>query len=568
MASIDTLKDVEATPRPRTLSAAQLVPAALTIPFVALLAFVALYQLRPPAAKDPNATAAEFSAGRALEHVKVIAVKPRPPGTAEHAAVREYIMGQLKQLGLDAEVQEADKVANVIGRLKGTGGGAGAVLLMSHYDTVPTSPGAADDGSGVAAVLETLRALKAGPPLRNDVVALFSDGEETGLLGAKAFAESYPGRDDVKVVLNFDARGDSGPVLMFETSPQNGWLIEQFADAAPSPVANSLMFEVYKRLPNDTDFTVFKRKGVAGLNFAPIGGFATYHNKLDTLADFSVDTLQHVGANALPLARAFGNASLEQTREPDAVYFDFLGATLITYPGWLVLPLAVVAGLAFAAVVFYGVRKGRLRPGRVGIGFLALLLCVVAAAAVNYGAASYIVLRHPRSWLAIQPDTPQGRYYAFGMLALTVAVVTAVYAWFRARVGAGDLLVGAALWWLVLTWLTALFMPGASYLFTWPLLFALSAAALVLTAEGGEAIPKWMVALVLLCAAPAILLLVPLTYLVLVGLTLTMAAAVMTLVVLLLGLIVPHLGLGVGGRRWVVPVVAAVCGAALFVIAG
>lgn len=568
MSSIDSSELVEASPRPRTLSATKVVPAALTIPFIALLTFVALYQLRPPAAKGVNAAAPEFSAGRALEHVKAIALKPRPPGTAEHVSAREYIVGQLKQFGLDAEVQEADKVANVIGRLKGTGGGTGAILLMSHYDTVPTSPGAADDGSGVAAVLETLRALKAGPPLRNDVVALFSDGEETGLLGAKAFAESYPGRDDVKVVLNFDARGDIGPVLMFETSPQNGWLIEHFADAAPKPVANSLMFEVYKRLPNDTDFTVFKRKGVAGLNFAPIGGFATYHNKLDTLADFSVDTLQHVGENALPLARAFGNLSLERTREPDAVYFDLLGATLITYPGWLVLPLAIVAGLAFAAVVFYGVRKGRLRPGRVGLGFLALLLSVIAAAAVNYAAASYIGLRHPRSWLAIQPDTPQGRFYALGLLALTVAVVTAIYAWFRARVGVGDLLVGAALWWLLLTWLTALFLPGASYLFTWPLLFALLAAALVLSAEGGEITQKWMIAALLLCAAPGVLLLVPLAYLVLVGLTLTMAAAVMTLVVLLLGLLVPPLGPGVGRRRWVLPAVAAICGTALFIIAG
>lgn len=568
MASIDSAEVVEAPPRPRTISAAKVAPAILTIPFVALLAFVALYQLRPPAAKGVDAAAPEFSAGRALEHMKAIALKPRPPGTAEHAAAREYIVGQLKLLGLDAEVQEADKVANVIGRLKGSGGGAGAVLLMSHYDTVPTSPGAADDGSGVAAVLETLRALKAGPPLRNDVVALFTDGEETGLLGAKAFAESHPGRDAVKVVLNFDARGDIGPVLMFETSPQNGWLIEHFADAAPSPVANSLMFEVYKRLPNDTDFTVFKRKGVAGLNFAPIGGYATYHNKLDTLADFSVDTLQHMGANALPLARAFGNAGLEQTREPDAVYFDILGATLITYPGWLALPLALLAALAFAAVVFYGVRKGRLRLGRVGLGFLALLLSVVAAAAINYAAASYIGLRHPRSWLAIQPDTPQGRLYALGLLALTVAVVTAVYAWFRTRVGAGDLLVGAALWWLVLTLLTALFLPGASYLFTWPLLFALLSAALVLSAEGGGATPKWMIAVMLLCAAPGILLLAPLAYLILVGLTLMMAAAVMTLVVLLLGLLVPHLGFGEGGRRWALPVVAAICGAALFVVAG
>src|SRR5207249_5261569 len=103
--------------------------------------------------------------------------------------------------------QEAGGVQNIMARLPGREPGGSDVLLMAHYDGVEAGPAAADDGAGSAAILETLRALRAGPPLAHDVVALFTDGEEAGLLGAAAFVREHPWAKDVGIALNFEARG-------------------------------------------------------------------------------------------------------------------------------------------------------------------------------------------------------------------------------------------------------------------------------------------------------------------------------------------------------------------------
>jgi len=300
----------------------------LTFLFIAVVASISLNRLRPPAAIGQEAPITEFSAARAVQHLKLIAQKPRPVGSAEHELVRNYLVDQITLLGLKPEIQAVGTIANIIARLKGKGDGK-AILVIGHYDTVPSSPGAADNGYSVAAMLETLRALKAGGPLDNDVITLFSDGEELGLLGARAFVYKHPWSKDVGLILNFDARGNRGPILMFETSGQNGWGIRQFAKADPFPVANSLMYEIYKRLPNDTDFTVFKREGYAGLNFACINGFSFYHTPLDHTDSISDRTVQSLGSHMLSLTRHFANLNLDANREPDAVYFDLLGAMLI-----------------------------------------------------------------------------------------------------------------------------------------------------------------------------------------------------------------------------------------------
>src|SRR5436305_1113045 len=197
-----------------------------TLLFLALILFLSIYMQRPPAALPADAPETEFSAARALRHLEVISRKPHPMGTAEHAAVRDYISGELTKAGLTPEVQtamavnnragsqlRAGKVENVMARLKGTDS-AKAVMLVAHYDSVPTSLGASDDGSGVVTLLESLRALRAAPPLKNDVIFLFTDGEEPGLLGADAFAAQHAWAKDAGVVVNFEARGNGGPAIM------------------------------------------------------------------------------------------------------------------------------------------------------------------------------------------------------------------------------------------------------------------------------------------------------------------------------------------------------------------
>jgi Zn-dependent M28 family amino/carboxypeptidase len=172
-------------------------------------------------------------------------------------------------LGRRGEIASAATVRNLVARIPGAAS-TGGVLLTAHYDSRTQSPGAGDDATGVAAILETVRALRTGPPPRNDVIILLTDAEELGLLGATAFAEGHPWMQDVAVALSVEMRGGGGPATMFETGDGNGWVVAALAEGAPKGFAFSLGTEVYRRMPTDTDFTIFREAGVQGLNFAAI----------------------------------------------------------------------------------------------------------------------------------------------------------------------------------------------------------------------------------------------------------------------------------------------------------
>ena len=191
--------------------------------------------------------------------------------------------------------------------LPGTGK---AIIMLAHYDSVPAGPGASDDGAGVGAMLEIARALKAGPAPRHPVIFLLDEGEEAGLLGAVAFVEQSPWAHEVGAAVNLEARGTSGPSLMFETGSHSLWLMPLFARAVPRPLANSLYYAVYRRLPNDTDFSVFRKHGFDGFNFAFIGGVTRYHTPLDNLRHLDPRSLESQGEHALGLVRALANAEL------------------------------------------------------------------------------------------------------------------------------------------------------------------------------------------------------------------------------------------------------------------
>ena len=232
---------------------------------------------------------------------------------------------------------------------------------LRHYDSVDDGPGAGDDASGVAVVLETLRALKAGPPLDRDVIVLFDDGEENGFHGSRLFVDEHPWAKEIGVVLNFDARGNSGPSIMFETSEGNGWLIHQYAQAAPHPLATSLSMDVYKIMPNNTDMTVFKQAGMGGLNFAFGAGIAYYHTPEDTPVNLDPRTLQHQGENALAMTRRLGRLDLDNPKRDDVIYTSILSRVVVSYAKVWVLPLALAATGLFLIVVAISVRTGLMR---------------------------------------------------------------------------------------------------------------------------------------------------------------------------------------------------------------
>ena len=540
--------------------------------FLVLTATFSIREHDPPAALSAAAAPDVFSAGRAVQHLSVIAEKPHPVGSAGHKQVQDYLLKQLSEAGVEPRIQTAvavrtgapvpvAAVENVLGRLKGTSAGK-AVVLVAHYDSTLNSFGATDNGSSIAALLETLRALKTGPPLKNDVIFLFTDGEESGLTGARAFVTEHPWSNDVGVVLNFDARGNSGPVLMFETSDNNGWLIEQFGEAAPLPMAHSLSYELYRLLPNSTDMNAFKKAGMPGLNFANIDGIERYHNPLDNMQGVDQSSMQHRGSYALALTRHLGNLDLSQPRSRNAIYFDLFGKWLIRYSTAWVLPLTLFVTALFVTLLVLGLRRRILSGREIGWGFLALIVSMIVPSLAAWLLWTVIWKISPGP----SAEATQSRLLFLAFVALAIATTLAVYAFASKRARSENLVMGAALWWVVLMVGVSFFLPGASFIFHWSLLFSFIGLGWMFLAPESKKKSNIVNSLILsVCALPAILLMAPLIYQIFVGMTLNWSVLVVALLVLLLGLLLPHLRLIAAPFKWALPAASAAAAIVLLV---
>jgi len=527
---------------------------------LALAVAAAWWALRlsgPPEVLPATAPAGEFSADRAFDVVDRLARRPRPLGAAAHGEVAAYLTAELERLGLEVAPQTtvavsahgrqvvAAEVHNVVGRLRGTAPGR-AVLLMAHYDSRPNTPGAGDDAAGVAAIVETLRVLAAGPPLRNDLIVLFSDAEEIGLLGAQAFADEHEWMPDVAAVLNFEGRGNGGPAMMFETGPGSAALVRAMGAVAPAPLGSSLMNEVYKRMPNDTDFTVFKERGVAGLNFAFLRNLTAYHSPLDTAAALDRRSLQHHGSNALALARWMGEADLSAPPAPETVYFNPVGHWLLVYPAAWVRVLALATTALLLAVLVVGRRRQRLTWSAVRGGMAIWTGILVLAPAAVWTSWNLFTRLAPELL-----DAPNGVPYAAGLLALaTCGIILAVVVALSAsddrdsmEAQAGGILLG----WAILVLATAFLAPGASYLFLWPLVGGVAALAAIIGRPEAST-RSFMVASLGTAALIGVVILTPTVDLLFDALTLHAGWVVALFVGLLLSLLAPVLGVATEGR--------------------
>jgi hypothetical protein len=486
--------------------------------FLALAGLAAVLSVRPSGARDASAPAGEFSAGRAFQQVQAIATRPHPVGSPAQDAVREHLLTTLRGLGLTPEVQDTvsieggtlsssaggtglARVRNVVALIPGTAA-TGRVFLVAHYDSVQTGPGGNDDAAGTAAILETARALTSGPRLRNDVVLVLTDGEEACLCGAKAFVDQHPLARDGGIVLNLEARGSSGPAIMFETAADNAKLVDVYG-GTPKPVGTSFAVEIYRRLPNDTDFTAFREAGFTGLNAAYIDGAAVYHAPTDVPAAMNRDSLQHHGENALALARALGGRDLRTLDgDGDATYFPAPGL-LVRYPGTLVLPLAVLALLAVAVLAWLTRRLG-LATGRrlAAAGALALAPIVVAPVLAQLYWPALTLIRPAYAELPIDPYRPQ--WYRLAVVAIAAAVILLWFVLLRRRVGPAALAVAGLGWLAALGVVLAVAMPGGSYLAALPALAGALAGIVAVLVRGW-----WSAVAVTLGAAVAVIILLP-----------------------------------------------------------
>ena len=481
---------------------------------LAVSAVISVGPLVTPA-PQPEPLAGEFSVDRALDHVANIAQEPRPMGSAANAGVRDYLISELTALGLRPELQTVEvpdyfgepgttvELVNVMARIPGEDP-TRAIALMAHYDSVPTTPGANDNAAAVAAVLETGRVLRAGPVLRNDVILLFTDGEEPApRFGSAAFVREHPWFDDVGFVVNLEAAAGSGPSTLIETSGPGAWVINGFAGAAPHPVAFSFLTSTVEQLGEiGTDFDSFSAVGIDGLNFSYLRNSPIYHTAMDSVGAVDAGSIGHHGSNALGVVRHFGDTDLSQPPEPgEAIYFTVARSTLVRYSTAWALPLALLAAALFGVGVAMRARRGdvSLRAVLVGAGVaLAGMVVVIVVATFLWR-----IIAGVRS--------TQGVGESYGYLVGLVVLVGGIWAlttWFAHRgLAAVDVAGGVILIWLVFALITGAAMPGASYLFVWP---ALGASAVVLIRAGSGHAQRWLSPVGLLAvAAPTLVVMVP-----------------------------------------------------------
>lgn len=443
---------------------------------VLIIASVAtVVQVLPPAPLSAAAPAAQFSAERAIGHIQAIAQQPHPTGSAANAAVRQYIVAELKRLGLATETQRDGDLENVLGRIAGSHS-TDAVVLTAHLDSTPQSPGAMDDSSGVAVLLETARVLMLEARMRNSIVFLFTDHEEGGLYGAKAFIARHPRAGDARVVIGFDAGGIGGPGILSATSPNNGWLIRQLAAADPYLVGNSAINALAS---SSTDFgRAFKPAGFAGY------AFDLYWDKRDgpedNLANLSPASIQHQGYHALALARHFGNLdALADPKEPDVIFFSVLRLFVVIYSAAQARLLAAAAACLAITVLAYGLQQ-RLLSWR-GIGYGAL----VAIAGALVAALPELLLEHvvgrwePRvtydyDHRLIDQPVPMS---SIGLSAVGLALLWHAVAGRVRPSSLADRMLGALLPVLAGAVATSIALPALSYGFVWPLMAGLTASA-------------------------------------------------------------------------------------------
>jgi peptidase M28-like protein len=442
---------------------------------IALLLAATLPAYRTPAPLGPLAAPTVFSASRALAILKELVGNdvPHPIGSAANSTVRELIVQRLTALGYATELQrglvcndfgECGTPTNIIATYGGEVTGKDGVLLAAHYDSVPAGPGASDDGAGVANLLEIARILTVLPARRHPIVLLVTDGEEAGLLGALLFTREHRLAGHVWAAVNMEARGVSGPSLMFETGTANAWLMHLYAGAILRPVTNSLCYVVYKMLPNNTDFTVFKAAGYQGFNFAFIGDVAHYHTPLDNWANASAGTIQHQGDNALSAVLALADSTVLRPAAQDSVFFDVFTRGVLVWPVAFVLPAALVALMLLLAEAVLLFRRGQLTGRQAAYGAIGAPTNLLVGGVLSVGVLALLRILGRSPPMGALPWIAHPLAMHIGFAALALLSAGAVAAWFARRAGFWGFWFGASLMVALLAVASALCIPGASYL--------------------------------------------------------------------------------------------------------
>jgi len=536
---------------------------ALSFLVIILMIWYAFQSQTPSSDVKENLPTTEWSTARALQHVKAISLKPHYVGSKAHNEVRDYIREELQKMGLEVSTQKGYDISsngnmsqpeNIIARIKGAEANNKALVLLSHYDSDPhSSKGASDAASGVATILEGVRAFLAqNKQPKNDIIICITDGEELGLNGASLFVREHPWANNLGFVLNFEARGSGGPsYVLVETNGGNRKIIQEFVAAGTEhPVANSLAYSIYQMIPNNTDLTVFKEGGnINGLNFAFIGDHFDYHTELDTYERLDRNTLAHQGSYLMPLLSHFGDLDMTDRvmveKGDDLVYFPMPLFKTLSFPFSWLAAIIIISGLLLLFLIILGIRKRRITLKHLLGGFVPFLgSLVIGYLLSNYGWAA---VKFNDFYIDQHHGFPYNGYWLIATSVFaTVSICFFLYHKFYHRDRIASLVVAP----LVILWIISLaiafplgngglipevYLGGAGF-FVVPLY----AGLIMLWLNMYQKRPSYM--LLLLLAVPAIFVFAPFitAFPVALGMSILFVAAVLS--TLLFGLLIPIIG--------------------------
>ncbi|UVI29245.1 M20/M25/M40 family metallo-hydrolase [Paenibacillus spongiae] len=456
-----------------------------------------------------------------LANLKAMTVAPHPAGSKELDEVRNYILTQTRNMGLEATIDQetytaadistvnreqagGQKRERIVPMNSPSGESAGnnhigvvpenlddlvlnniwvkldapdtdrGILMMAHYDSEENALGAADDMVSVCALIEALREQARNPDLKNDLYFLFTDGEEEIALGAKAFVKSHPElQGKINLVLNFDARGNRGGLLMFETSTPNLDLLRHFQSASSHPISFSFLTGLYRKMPNGTDLTTFLDAGYPGLNFAVAGGVEHYHQPTDSFENLNRGTAYNFLQTVLEMADYGAQAQFQDSpSNRNSVFFTFLPGRLVLVSDFMAYFLSALAVLASLCWLIVQIRIGKVHLRQIVIGTGWLMGTTGAASLLSWGIVSVLT-----QMMQLGKTTNNDLVFLWTALASGLCALAVLI--FRMRKQSlAEALAGLLSLLLLLVIGSTIFFYEISYLFTLPALGMLIVAVL------------------------------------------------------------------------------------------
>ncbi|XP_018573441.1 endoplasmic reticulum metallopeptidase 1 [Anoplophora glabripennis] len=377
-----------------------------------------------------------FIAERAIHDLQVLTnIGPRITGGYENEVLAvEFLKGEInviiqqanhhQYIELDLQVVSGSynlglllvnsyaNVQNVVVKLHGKNNATNSILINSHFDSVPTSPGGSDDGINVVTMLEIFRKLSRSPerPTHN-IIFLFNGAEETPLQAAHGFITKHKWAEECKVVVNLEACGAGGKIILFQSGPETPWIMKYYYKV-PHPYGQAAGEELFQSgvIPSDTDFRIFRDfGGLVGVDMAFYKNGYRYHTKFDDFKNIPLGSYQHVGDNALSLVQNLANAPEVSDPVPTygkIVYFDILGLFMVSYTTLVAAILNSITVIISLSVFFYSIMDFKLSLTKgtfkyLGITFASILgSWVIAGAAVLSIAYLLDLANSTMSWYA------------------------------------------------------------------------------------------------------------------------------------------------------------------------